>query len=221
MSNEYAAVTGTYKGLRTMRDGTVRVEIDVDRSEAKALFAFVAPDVAVAIARLSDGAARDAASATIGDYGQNAYALDRSGFWRIPMVWQAAGPDGMFLEWVRKQPCAICGNSIEVEAAHVRRISRGAGISRKPPYSALPLCSTHHREQHAHGEESLKEKSWWEATSVRAVSTWARERVKLDLGYASWRDVPPLTLIAWAEEHGVSDYLPAFTRAYRMVTDGD
>ena len=62
--------------------------------------------------------------------------------------------DEGYLDWIRQQPCCICGDDVFVEAAHLRVSSinigkNGTGMGEKPSDKwALPLCGKHHREQH-------------------------------------------------------------------------
>lgn len=52
-------------------------------------------------------------------------------------------------EWIRTLPCLVCGN-LPSQAAHVK--SRGAGGLSE---DLVPLCHTHHAEQHAIGMGSF------------------------------------------------------------------
>ena len=68
--------------------------------------------------------------------------------------------DPRFLDFVREQPCCVCGG--QAEAAHVRMASeahgkRSTGMAEKPDDRwSVPLCPTCHRDdvrsQHAVGE---------------------------------------------------------------------
>jgi len=65
------------------------------------------------------------------------------------------GPE--YLDWIRTLPCAVCGTTRGVEAAHTG--SHGMR-SKAPDYRAIPLCAAHHRERpdshHAFGGNSQK-----------------------------------------------------------------
>jgi hypothetical protein len=69
--------------------------------------------------------------------------------------------DEAHLNFIRSQPCCICGTS-PVEAAHLRVGSIGngklpSGMAEKPSDKwTLPLCPRHHREQH-----SMNEREFW------------------------------------------------------------
>ena len=71
--------------------------------------------------------------------------------------------DEAYLAYIRTQPCCICGDDTSTEAAHVRVGSindgkRYTGMQEKSHDKwALPLCSRHHRESHAYGDEL----GWW------------------------------------------------------------
>ncbi len=65
------------------------------------------------------------------------------------------------LDYIRNLPCAICGDNIATEAAHIRAAYKplakpitGMGIKPADCYT-LPLCSRHHREQHQIGEATF------------------------------------------------------------------
>jgi hypothetical protein len=65
------------------------------------------------------------------------------------------------LAFVRALPCVVCGNNIETEAAHIRfgdisAAKRFVGKGEKPDDKwTLPLCGTHHAEQHKIGEDEF------------------------------------------------------------------
>jgi hypothetical protein len=67
--------------------------------------------------------------------------------------------DEHYLAWIRQQPCCLCGDDVHVEAAHLRvgSINHGkddTGMQMKSSDKwALPLCTKHHRMQHAAGNE--------------------------------------------------------------------
>ena len=154
---------------------------------------------------------------TDGSYGHQARELRLSGFFRVPEVWRAIGSDEEFLNWLRFQKCAYCGGQdyigetgdLKCEAAHVRRVSAGSGTSIKPEYSAVALCRKHHAMQHDKGESSLGDKDWWAKKRVQAVSEWGWITLREQLGYGSWKDVPPDQLLVWAAERELDGYLPA------------
>ena len=66
--------------------------------------------------------------------------------------------DEAHLQFIRQCPCLVCLNNIETEAAHVRFSDARAakdnpGVGQKPDDGwTVPLCSSHHREQHSMGE---------------------------------------------------------------------
>ena len=73
------------------------------------------------------------------------------------------GPDRSpdYLAWIRKLPCLICsrasGGATVIEAAHTNALgTRGLG-QKTSDFSAIPLCSGHHRKDrdsyHRLGEE--------------------------------------------------------------------
>jgi Protein of unknown function (DUF968) len=65
------------------------------------------------------------------------------------------------LDFVRSLPCAICADNVTVEAAHVRFSDRDVakrqtGMGEKPDDAwTVPLCGSHHREQHDGNERAF------------------------------------------------------------------
>lgn len=74
--------------------------------------------------------------------------------------------DEKHLDFIRSQPCCICGG-IDTEAAHIRTasIKHGklhTGMAEKPSDKwTLPLCNHHHREQH-----SMNEVYFWHSYGI-------------------------------------------------------
>jgi hypothetical protein len=67
--------------------------------------------------------------------------------------------DPKHLEFIRDQPCCICGGPSE--AAHIRSGNLGwgklpCGMQERDDRWVTPLCSTHHREQH-----TMNEMAFW------------------------------------------------------------
>jgi len=61
-----------------------------------------------------------------------------------------------FKEWIRKQPCLICGQ----ESTHAHYTKRGYGGMGMKGHDLIahPLCPVHHGEQHEIGIASFKAK---------------------------------------------------------------
>lgn len=56
------------------------------------------------------------------------------------------------VEWVQRQPCAICGYPV-CQNCHIGT----GGIGRKADADHIaPLCSDHHRELHQHGQQTFE-----------------------------------------------------------------
>lgn len=78
--------------------------------------------------------------------------------------------DEKHLRFLRLLDCIICG-SPHTEAAHVRYAApeygkRETGKQEKPDDKwCLPLCSHHHRDQHAHSEEA-----WWNDMGINPLA---------------------------------------------------
>ena len=137
-------------------------------------------------------------------------------------VWQELGSDEDYKSWLRTQPCAHCkwvphwemDVFVPSHAAHVRRVANGGGTSIKPKYSAIPLCppghgkSCHHN-QHQHGESYLGGKEVVNKLRMHYIHEWVWLTLKAKLGYEHMNEVPPESIVAWAEEHGALDCLPS------------
>jgi hypothetical protein len=69
--------------------------------------------------------------------------------------------DKKYLDWIRQQPCCICGDNTTTEAAHTRtsNLELGKddfGWGRPDDAWVLPLCGSHHRLQH-----TMNEMAFW------------------------------------------------------------
>jgi hypothetical protein len=75
------------------------------------------------------------------------------------------------LAFIRTLPCLLCNNNISTEAAHVRMADRSVakpmtGIATKcDDRFTVPLCGTHHRQQHEHGNEG----HWWLLSGIDPI----------------------------------------------------
>lgn len=75
--------------------------------------------------------------------------------------------DSDFLDYVREQPCCICGR--QAEAAHIRlacnkRDKRHSGIGERPDDKwSTPLCPDHHRNGKASQHEIGSERKFWQS----------------------------------------------------------
>jgi hypothetical protein len=155
----------------------------------------------------------------------------KSGFFQSPKVLRTLGLDAEFLQWLRLQVCWYCSKQDSsaaddggpqvffVQAAHVRRINKGAGTSVKPPYSAIPLCSTCHGIQHAVGESGIASSEWWESNAARAREEWGHMKLRDKFGAASiTQSVSLEVLYRWLTNNDLLNYLPAKVR--RSVEQG-
>lgn len=215
--NDYeqpAVIPAVARTLKTLVDGTVRINIDVEPTHRDtAMQLFGEPGVSIAVARLTlEAGQQQLQQQTTALYSQQAKALRLSPFFRTPAVWRAVGKDSNYLTWLRQQKCAYCQLTPTpekpIEAAHVRRVAEGAGVGIKPPYSAIPLCHEHHALQHTKGESTLGGSAWFDKKRIDYVSRWAWETLKQQLGFTSWTEISPGTLYRWAQQHQVSQYLP-------------
>lgn len=215
--------------MREYKDGGLAVKLLVNPAQ-KRLFRTLwpRPGMAAVLVREDPESGRqrmiDAAAAASppAKFGELARALRTSGFMLSRDVWRAVGPDSAYLGYIRQLKCAKCKWTphwendafVPCEAAHVRRIESGAGTSLKPDYSAIPLCPNRigvegcHARQHREGERFLGSKEHLDRLRLHYVQDWVWAALKAQLGYEHWSQVPPSTLVAWAEEHGVVDKIP-------------
>jgi hypothetical protein len=74
--------------------------------------------------------------------------------------------DKAHLKFVASQPCLICGRS-PVDAHHLRFAQpRAMGLKVSDEFT-VPLCRTHHRDNHSFGDEV----AWWERRAIDPVAT--------------------------------------------------
>lgn len=216
--DEPRAFIGAATVYKIFKDGTLRLHVDVEpgyRNRVESSLG-LQNDVPVAVTLISQEAAQQIAQQQMVEsvsYGDEARTLKLSGFFLAPDVWRAVGSDAEYLGWLEHQPCSAAtlmalDCSGDIVAAHVRRVAAGAGTGIKPQYSAISLCDGHHRIQHQQGESELAPRGWWESTAVSQVEHWCWETLKAQLGYESWKHVPPAVLCQWATKHGVERYLP-------------
>jgi hypothetical protein len=72
-------------------------------------------------------------------------------------------PDRAHLEFVASQPCLLCGRQPS-DAHHLRFMQPQALGRRVSDEFAVPLCRTHHRALHRHGDEA----AWWTSAGLDA-----------------------------------------------------
>jgi ERF superfamily protein len=84
--------------------------------------------------------------------------------------------DRAHLRFVSAQPCLICGRR-PTDAHHLRFAQPRAMGRRVSDEYTVPLCRSHHRALHRHGDEP----AWWEANRVDPLSVahelWRRTRL--------------------------------------------
>lgn len=162
-------------------------------------------------------------------YGDAARILRLSSFFRTEAVWKAVGTDKEFREWIQKQPSCLDGNQDWVtelgegrcEAAHVRRAGE-SGTGTKSDYSCVPLTHEQHQMQHTLGElDAIKRyrdahakhpdwaNGWFNQRRIEYVQAWCWQKLKRDLNYGHWNDLPPSVLQAWAASKSVAHLLPS------------
>jgi len=66
--------------------------------------------------------------------------------------------DKKYLEYVRQQPCVVCGHTENIHAHHIRLASNSGTGMRPGDLWALSLCHLHHLEYHQLGKETFYER---------------------------------------------------------------
>lgn len=89
------------------------------------------------------------------------------------------GTDAEYQTWVRRWPSCLSGAYTEYVNgegmnvyAHVRRVSSGAGMAEKPPYSGIPLTDAEHQMQHQRGEGVFAPPEWYDAQARNYLYMW-------------------------------------------------
>jgi hypothetical protein len=73
--------------------------------------------------------------------------------------------DRAHLEFVASQPCLLCGRL--PSDAHPLRFMQPRALGRRVSDEfAVPLCRTHHRALHRHGDEA----AWWNSAGIDAMT---------------------------------------------------
>lgn len=207
------AIPFVYRRLRTMADGTVRMEIDIEPGYAlDTMTLFNEPNLPGIIARMtSEVAQTQLQQEQSRPYSKEAQLLRQSGFFRIPEVWERVGSDKQFLAWIKEQSCAFRNKKFgycsgDIVAAHVRRVANGAGTGIKPPYSSIPCCDNHHQMQHQSGE--MGGPDHWNMLRIHYLEKWSWETLKRYLGFDHWYNMDPDIFIEWAKGRNLYKYLP-------------
>jgi hypothetical protein len=222
MNDETQGVIRATRGpiLKEYEDGSLAVRVLIAPPD-KQTFMKLLPDVNLPIfiaAETMDSAQRGLQEETIQTFGEHAQTLMLHSDWMgNPKVWEQIGTDDDYLKWCREQKCAHCSKAprwemdtfIQSEAAHVRRVANGAGTAIKPPYSAIPLCSGCHRDQHQRGEDAIGGKDKLDRMRLAHVKQWAWETMREIFDVESMREANPTDVLAWAKSHGIERYLPS------------
>ena len=74
--------------------------------------------------------------------------------------------DKAHLKFVASQPCLVCGRS-PADAHHLRFTQLSAMGRKVSDEFTVPLCRTHHRDNHSSGDEV----AWWERRAIDPVAT--------------------------------------------------
>ena len=74
--------------------------------------------------------------------------------------------DKAHLKFVASQPCLVCGRS-PADAHHLRFTQLRAMGRKVSDEFTVPLCRTHHRDNHSSGDEV----AWWERRAIDPVAT--------------------------------------------------
>jgi hypothetical protein len=92
----------------------------------------------------------------------NAVHVDKSA---LPLSEPRRYRDRAHLEFVASQPCLLRGRQPS-DAHHLRFMQPRALGRRVSDEFAVPVCRTHHRAIHRHGDEA----TWWESAGIDAVT---------------------------------------------------
>lgn len=226
------AFSGYTAGCRTLADDTLRITLDIDPKHAAEAFKhFGARGVSAAIAPLSTDAQLEQGDPAE-NHGQFWSALFKCGFFRHTDVLRAIGPESKFEEWIRCQPAVIGADDydsktgdIRNQVAHVRRVREGAGTAEKPPYFAVPLSASAHREQHQGGEFYLLDtykpkdspgwqlddaKEWFDKKADQYRTDWASNELARQLkpDYQSRSEISPDQVVGWADKRDLIRFIP-------------
>lgn len=217
------AIMAVTRNLRTLTDGTVRLQVDIEPNDAvNAMQMFGVPSTPIGIAQLD-------AQYTVGmqqkkmvdeEQGYLANQLHRHGFFRSAAVARVLGSDSAYQQWTRKQPCVVSGSVDSIEYAHVRRVSRGSGTGIKPEFSGVPLRSELHRIQHQKGESGLlteyfgqtytedQAKAWFDKQSDKNLAGWCKMKFLQKFDAESTKDLDFSLVAQWARDHEIDKWLP-------------
>lgn len=88
--------------------------------------------------------------------------------------------DHDFLTWLTFQPSCLDGTFSEYDdlgrgrniACHHRTVARGAGMARKPLFSAYPLTFKQHYLTHLYGPSYFNPPEWWEEQAKKYHRMW-------------------------------------------------
>ncbi len=77
-----------------------------------------------------------------------------------------------YLDWVRSRPCVVCLAPAPSEASHLTHVGMGRKkrVPRIEHYTAISMCSEHHREYHQLGPIAFPEKhniNLWEMNALQ------------------------------------------------------
>lgn len=127
-----------------------------------------------------------------------------------------------YLEWLRRQSCALCGSPEDVQAHHVggdfTRTRRGNDEN------AICLCFIHHRAAHCHPElyrDRLRELAvkYWKDYQGAKMKTFISVTDSFSLKSSK---IPPLRPVTWRKCHkcGKKKEIRLFPRQLRCGTSG-
>lgn len=233
------AIAGTVSSFKSMADGCIRIAVDFREAESKQAKGMLCDvGASVGIARLIDEqhqspdvkqAEQDQSVDAKALYGEQARTLRLSSFFRTPAVWEAIGTDDEFRAWIQEQTSCLDytsdwdsekGRNV-CEAAHVRRAGE-SGTAHKGTYACVPLTHEQHQLQHTKGELAVLSKyrpgevktvehakAWFDGQRIKYVQAWGWAKLKADLGYEHWNELPPSVLQAWAGQKSLGHLLPS------------
>ena len=128
----------------------------------------------------------------------------------LQLLGSRSGKDRPFLDWLKEQPCDHCGAVPWFDGeshyysipAHVRRVSKGAGVGIKPQWNAHSACNTCHQMEHGKDGHMLGSKSKLDRMADMALARFVVSELDSRLG-RHWLEVLPGYLLArgidWTE----------------------
>lgn len=167
------------------------------------------------IVPLAEPEGRQANNLTESDNGRFWQNIYRSGWFYNPSIWRAFGTDEEYREWIQRQPSCVSKKFSEwvdgegrCIAAHVRRVSSGAGTAIKPAYSCVPLTDAEHQQQHGKGESVLESPEWFDKQRSEYLVQWIKHCLYEEFEVDSLTKISAKQMLQFAAARGIATTLP-------------